>query len=274
MPFDHNMGSEWVFDLKGKEVVFTGDIDGYPEEDLVEIALRLGASRVKEWINKSTTDVLVRGWSSRWKYGNFGMKEKQAAEMQAAGHRIRIIDETGFFGLRSGIPAPVMTPNVPESSAREVAAKGGAVGAPYRPGQFSAQLQGDGEYFRDPDVMERGLQAHSTTQDALAKLLVLRGLVPLSSFDQQCNFDLAWQSADGYFGVAEIKSNTAGNEAFQIRHGLGQVLDYGHRIKHRGFATRLFLVLEREPEKQNHWMSLCSVHDVKLTWAPAFHGVE
>ncbi|MDP9982962.1 hypothetical protein J2W14_002364 [Pseudarthrobacter oxydans] len=268
------MANEWVYDLTGKEVVFTGDIDGYPEEHLAEIALGLGASRVKEWINKSTTDVLVRGWSGRWKYGNFGKKEKQVAEMQSAGHRIRIIDETGFFGLRSGIPAPAMTPNVPESAARQVAAKGGAVGAPYRPGQFKGQLQGDGEHYRDPDVMERGLQAHSNTQDSLAKLLTLRGLVPLSPFDRLCNFDLAWQWTDGTFGIAEVKSNTVGNEAFQIRHGLGQVLDYGHRINHRGFASRLFLVLEREPEKPSHWTSLCSAHDVKLTWAPAFYGVE
>jgi hypothetical protein len=273
MPSDHTMTNEWVFDLVGKEVVFTGDIEGYTEEDLSEIAMQLGASRVKDWVNKSTTDVLVRGWSNRWKYGDFGKKEKQVAELQATGHRIRIIDEAGFFGLRSGLPAPAMTPNVPGALARDVAARGGVLGAPYRSGQFSDPIKGDGGYHRDPDVMERGLKAHSTTQDSLAKLLVTRGLIPLSSFDNQCNFDIAWESTDSSYGVAEIKSNTGGNEAFQIRHGLGQVLDYGHRLKERGFSAQLFLVLEREPEKLDHWRSLCSTHKVTLTWAPAFRGI-
>lgn len=273
MPFDHSMTSEWVYDLAGKEVVFTGKIEGYEEEEPAEIALRLGASRVKEWVNKSTTDVLVRGRSARWKYGDFGKKEKQAAEMQSAGHRIQIIDEEGFFGLRSGIPAPAMSPNVPDSAARADADQGGAVGAPYRAGLFAGPFQDDGEHYRDPDVMERGLRAHSATQDALANLLKIQGLTPLSSFDRECNFDLAWRFADGSVGVAEVKSNTAMNEAFQIRHGLGQVLDYGYRMRDRGFTPQLFLVLEQEPKQQGHWMTLCATAAVTLTWAPKFRGL-
>jgi NAD-dependent DNA ligase len=56
------MTSEWVYDLKGKEVVFTGKFGGYVKADLAKIARNLGAS-VKEWVNVSSTDVLVRGWS-------------------------------------------------------------------------------------------------------------------------------------------------------------------------------------------------------------------
>lgn len=267
------MRLEWVYDLAGKEVVFTGEIEGYSETALNEIALGLGASRVKEWINKSTTDILVRGWSDRWKFGDFGRKEKQAAELQGAGHRIRIIEESGFLGLRSNLPAPVVAPNVSDVPAARPAQRGGVVGAPYRFGRYS-QLSGDGDYHRDPDTMERGLHGHSSTQDMLATLINSRGLTPLSPFDKQCNFDIAWILRDGSVVVAEVKSTTDGNEAFQIRHGLGQILDYGHILQGRGFDAQMFLVLEQSPKKREHWVSLCSAHNVNLIWAPEFNGVE
>lgn len=271
--FDHCMGNEWVYDLKGKEVVFTGRVESYSEPELTEIALKMGAARVKDWVNKSSTDVLVRGWSTHWKYGNYGTKEKQVAELQRSGHNIQIIDSDGFFGLRSHYPAPALKPNVPGAPARGTAAEGGAVGAPYRAGGFANPLKGDGEHYRDPDIMERGLKAHSATQDALADLLELQDLRPLSPFDQTCNFDLAWELDDGTVGIAEVKSNTEGNEAFQIRHGLGQVLDYGHRVNGRGFLPKLFLVLEAKPRDPAHWKALCAAHDVTLTWAPWFAGI-
>lgn len=267
------MANEWVYDLRGKEVVFTGKIEGYSEAELTEIALKMGASRVKDWVNKSSTDVLVRGWSPHWKYGRYGSKEKQAAGLQKAGHHIQIIDTEGFFGLRSSLPAPALKPNVPDAPARANAAEGGLAGAPYREGTFAGPLQGDGEHYRDPDIMERGLKAHSATQDKLADLLGMHGLIPLSPFDKRCNFDLAWHFSDGTVGIAEVKSNTEDNEGFQVRHGLGQVLDYGHRMKGRGFRLKLFLVLERKPKDATNWSALCAAHDVTLTWAHLFPGI-
>jgi hypothetical protein len=71
-----------------------------------------------------------------------------------------------------------------------------------------------------------------------------------------------------------VKSNTEGSEAFQVRHGLGQVLDYGHRMKGRGCRPRLFLVLERSPQDAAHWRPLCAAYDVTLTWAPFFAGIS
>ncbi|MFJ5695971.1 BRCT domain-containing protein [Arthrobacter sp. NPDC093125] len=267
------MTSEWVYDLRGKEVVFTGKFESFNEVELTKIAERLGASRVKEWVNKSSTDVLVRGWSPHWKYGRYGSKEKQVAEMLRAGHHIQIIDTEGFFGLRSHYPAPALKPNVPDAPARADAAEGGVVGAPYRAGAFAGPLQGDGEHYRDPDIMERGLKAHSATQDKLAELIGLHGLTPLSPFDKACNFDLAWEGEDGSVGVAEVKSITEGNEAFQVRHGLGQVLDYGHRLRGRGFRPKLFLVLEAKPKDAAHWKPLCADHDVTLVFGPHFAGI-
>ncbi|MPY12099.1 BRCT domain-containing protein [Arthrobacter bussei] len=266
------MASGWIYDLQGKEIVFTGKIEGYSEEELTNVAVKLGA-RVKEWISRSSTDVLVRGWSPRWMYGNYGKKEKQAADMQHAGHHIQIIDAEGFLGLRSHFPAPAVKPNVPGAPARAQAASGGVAGAPYRAGSFADPLEDDGDHYRDPDNMERALKAHAATQDALADLLILRGLTPLSPFDKKCNFDLAWQLDENIIGVAEVKSITEGNEALQVRHGLGQVLDYGHRMRDRGFHPKLYLVLEKKPQDARHWAALLSRHEITLTWAPSFPGL-
>ncbi|MET3206242.1 UNVERIFIED_ORG: hypothetical protein ABIB21_003061 [Arthrobacter sp. UYEF13] len=97
-------------------------------------------------------------------------------------------------------------------------------------------------------------------------------MTPLSPFDRTCNYDIAWQLQDGTYGVAEVKSNTEENEAFQIRHGLGQVLDYGHRLKGRGFKPKPFLVLERKPG-ETHWKALCAEHGFTLTWGPLFPSI-
>ena len=145
------------------------------------------------------------------------------------------------------------------------------VGAPYRSGTFSEPWKGDGDMYRDPDIMERGLRAHSNTQDK-PDLLVEHGFTPLSPFDRNCNFDLAWHFHDGGVGIAEVKSITAENEAFQVRHGLGQVLDYCHRMTLRGFRPKLYLVLERKPQ-DSHWRDLCAAHDVTLTWGQFFPNV-
>jgi hypothetical protein len=266
------MTSEWVYDLNDKEVVFTGNFDGYVKADLAKIARDLGARNVSGWVNQSSTDLLVRGFSKAWKYGDYGDREKQVADMQSYGHPIQLIDEKGFHGLRSGFPAPALKPHSPNTLVR-AASEGGVVGAPYRAGAFAGPLQGDGEHYRDPDIMERGLKAHSSTQDKLAELIGLHGLTPLSPFDKTCNFDLAWEREDGTIGVAEVKSITEGNEAFQIRHGLGQVLDYGHRLTSRGFQPKLFLVVEAKPRDATHWKPLCAEHGVILTWGPFFPGL-
>jgi hypothetical protein len=55
--------------------------------------------------------------------------------------------------------------------------------------------------------------------------------------------------------------------------GLGQVLDYGHRLTGRGFQPKLFLVLEAKPRDAVHWKPLCAEHGVILTWGPFFPGV-
>ncbi len=133
------MTNEWVYDLKGKEVAFTRKIDGYIKDDLSKIARKLGARNVRRWVNQSSADGLVRGWSSQWKHGNFDEKEKQTAELQRVGHRTQIIDTEGFFGLRSHYPAPALKPNVPGAAARGNATEGVVSGAPYRAGSSAGK---------------------------------------------------------------------------------------------------------------------------------------
>lgn len=192
--------------------------------------------------------------------------------MQAGGRDIVIIDLEGLLNLADGLAAPVLPANAPVAPARATASQGGAFGAPYRAGRLQSPVQGDGEVYRDPDNVERGLQAHSATQDALAALLQDSGYEPASPFDKSCNYDLGWRDHAGRINVVEVKSLTTSNESFQIRHGLGQVLDYSHRLRGRGFVVRPLLVVEREPVDASHWSALCDGHGVTLCWAPRFNG--
>lgn len=262
----------WLYDLVDKEVVFTGDNEGYEEWELSELAIALGARRVSDDCNL-TTNVLVRGHSARWKYGDYGKKEKKVAAMQQVGRDVVIIDLAGLLGLASGTPAPTLTPNVPESPARQGAAAGGDFGAPYREVGPVAPVQGSEVVLRDLDEVDRGRREHFATQDALAAMIRNAGLQPKMRPDAQCNYDLAWEEDGGTVAVAEVKSLTEDNELFQVRHGLGQVLDYAHRLQGRGFRTRPLLVLERQPQAVQHWAGLCASSGVTLTWAPSFSGV-
>jgi hypothetical protein len=260
-----DMNSQWLYGLKGKEVVFTGSFKTQDEREHGKLAERLGASRISDDCNL-TTNVLVRGFSPRWKFGDFGTKERKVADMQVAGRDVVIIDEAGLLGLVDDIPAPVLPPHSPSAPARAPADQGGSVGAPYRRPDHDPSVAGDGEVFRDPKQLERAFRAHASTLDALANLIRSKGYEPLVPQDATCNFDLAWTTSDGHVCVAEVKSNTIDNESLQVRHGLGQVLDYAHRLQQRGFRVQPLLVLERQPEAFEHWRSLCQANGVVFAW--------
>ncbi len=264
----------WLYDLRGKEVVLTGDHPRLTREALTDLALTLGASRVHGWVNKKTADVLIRcGDSESYKYGTFGRKEAQVAQLQDEGHHVSLIDVEGLLALHKGLPAPTLVPNRPDvPPVRRRADEGGRAGAPYRAGRHLEPFQSDGDVFRDPTAVERGLRAHSRTQDDLAELVELVGYEPLSPVELALNFDLAWHVLDGTVYVAEIKSNTIANEHSQVRHGLGQVLDYAFLLEARGFRLQPLLVLEVAPEMPGRWLGLFEKHGVILTWGPTFNG--
>ncbi len=126
-----------------------------------------------------TTNVLVRGHSSRWKYGDYGKKEQKVATMQHAGRDVVIIDQAGLEGLAEGIPAPTLRPHVPDAPAREPVGNGGSVGAPYRGPLEDVRFSGGGDMFRYPRATEQALNAHAGTVEALAKTVLARGYQPL-----------------------------------------------------------------------------------------------
>jgi hypothetical protein len=145
-------------------------------------------------------------------------------------------------------------------------------GPPYRNQGKLARATRIDPFEIDPDKVDRGNQAHATTQDSLADHVRERGLVPRSPRSGQPEFDLLWNSADRTF-VAEVKSITSSNEEKQLRLGLGQVLRYRHALSTPGREVVAVLVLESQPRDES-WVDLCSSLGVKLVWPKAFDRLD
>jgi hypothetical protein len=107
----------------------------------------------------------------------------------------------------------------------------------------------------DPDKVDRGNQAHASTQDALADFLRNHGIEPRSPAIDEPEFDLAWEHSRAVF-VAEVKSITEANEEQQLRLGLGQVLRYRQSLARGGRKVVAVLVAERAPIDRT-WTELC-----------------
>ena len=116
----------------------------------------------------------------------------------------------------------------------------------------------------DPDKVDRGLQAHASTQDALADFLRAQGYEPRSPTFGEPEFDLAWERADKIF-VAEVKSIVAANEEKQLRLGLGQVLRYRQKLSDKRKEVVAVLVPERRPAERS-WEDLCRDLGVLIVW--------
>jgi hypothetical protein len=123
----------------------------------------------------------------------------------------------------------------------------------------------------DPDAVDRGLRGHAETQQRLAEMARAHGLEPLSPGAGDPNFDLAWKTATGVT-VVEVRSLTGANESGQSRLGLGQVLDYQHRLDRSGSEVQAVLALECRPIR-GHWLELAARHAVRLVWPETFPTV-
>lgn len=142
------------------------------------------------------------------------------------------------------------------------------IGRPYvNAGRLSSVANRD-PFEVDPDVVDRGNQAHASTLDALADFLRGKNIQPLRPGPEEPSFDLAWEH-NGMAFVAEIKSVTTANEEKQLRLGLGQVLRYRHALEAREMKIVPVLVPERRPAEPG-WIDLCSALGVKLVWPGAF----
>jgi hypothetical protein len=86
------------------------------------------------------------------------------------------------------------------------------------------------------------------------------------------DFDLAWKQGD-IVTVVEVKSLTDTNQDGQLRLGLGQVLDYQHRLELNGCSTRAVLAVEKEPN-DSRWTEICGNHGVNLVWPEIFGELD
>ena len=120
----------------------------------------------------------------------------------------------------------------------------------------------------DPDVMDRGTNAHKDVQDQLADAVLARGWQPLSPGASDPQFDVAWIAGRKAW-ITEVKSLTDSNEERQLRLGLGQVLSYAYLVDWGMEANHPVLAVEREPSEP-YWPEFCRSHGVSLSWPEVF----
>jgi hypothetical protein len=118
----------------------------------------------------------------------------------------------------------------------------------------------------DPEELDRKTLEHMELQNEIARRAEAAGYAVYSpGVGDPVDFDLAWTSAGGD-AVVEVKtlSNTSG-EAKQIRLGIGQLLDYQHRLGLAGVEAAAVLALDRRPTSE-HWLALCERVGITLCW--------
>ncbi|MGC4888080.1 hypothetical protein [Micromonospora sp. DT227] len=116
----------------------------------------------------------------------------------------------------------------------------------------------------DTEVYRAGVDEH----DRLCRSLIAhlsRSAVAAGSGLGGVNVDLAWRDADGHQFIAEVKSVLAGNEVEQLRLGLGQVLEYRHRLAAHGAATTAVLLVSQCTDPV--WPAICADSGVLLLTA-------
>lgn len=122
-------------------------------------------------------------------------------------------------------------------------------------GDLPAQRSFDADAYRagvdEHDRLCRALIVHLSRSD-LAAGAGLAGV----------NVDVAWRDADEHQFIAEVKSVVGGNEADQLRLGLGQVLEYRHRLAGRGVAVTAVLLVSRCTDPV--WPAICADSGVLL----------
>jgi hypothetical protein len=116
--------------------------------------------------------------------------------------------------------------------------------------------------------VDRALQSHARTQEALADAVAAAGLIPRSPVPGEPTFDIAWDDGD-VIVVAEVKSLTVRNEERQLRLALGQVLRYARLLREKGRPVRIAIAVERDPADPS-WFELCDSANVTLVWPATF----
>lgn len=147
-----------------------------------------------------------------------------------------------------------------------------ALSVGYRRASETATATPRDPFVIDPDVVDRGLVGHASTQNALAAAVESVGLEPLSPGPRDPDFDLAWIDRHGRCIVVEVKSLTRTNESKQLRLGLGQVLDYADLLRADGREVYPVLAVEKEPVERR-WERVCESVGVRLVWPELFRSL-
>ncbi|HWR51345.1 MAG TPA: hypothetical protein VN428_09575 [Bryobacteraceae bacterium] len=184
------------------------------------------------------------------------------------------IDANEFAGIVAGTGSPVEISGSPDDGSgnstimhRRRRSPGDVLGQEYHAADEQAAVAERELFPVDPELIERGVRGHATTQNRLAEHLRSSDLEPRSSRSDEPNFDIAWTSGGQLF-VGEVKSITENNEEKQLRLGLGQVLRYAHQLR-GGEQTVPVLIVERRPSDPG-WEDLCSSLNVVLVWPDIF----
>jgi hypothetical protein len=139
-------------------------------------------------------------------------------------------------------------------------------GSEYRPGNVDQRSAAADPFEIDPDLRDRGTRAHHETQNAIARIVQDRGLLPRSPVGEP-NFDVGWEEADGRLVVVEVKSINSRNAEKQMRLGLGQVLRYRDLLAGDDVDVLALLALSDKP-LDSRWLGLCEELGIGLVWRP------
>jgi hypothetical protein len=180
------------------------------------------------------------------------------------------------FGFNNTALQHVFEQVTPEVGARIEAAfraeRIESLGVPFRSPPAPAPVSAAQPFDVDPDAVDRGLQAHHLTLEALASWVRGQGWEPRLPAPGEPLYDLSWQDDEGGIHVAEVKSTTQDNGEKQLRLGLGQVLRYRHALAASGRKVQAWLVPE-EPVQDDTWGVMCAELGVRLTSPVELHAL-
>ncbi|GAA1877220.1 hypothetical protein [Asanoa iriomotensis] len=131
---------------------------------------------------------------------------------------------------------------------------------------IEAKYQGRHTPGAFPEWQAVNAEAHEAARDEHDRLLVQLmtklnevGIKPFQPTSPRA--DLAWRTPDGRLHVVEARSILGPTEADRLRLGLGQVLDYRHRLDTSG-RPQAYLLVSTLDDRQ--WHAICAEVDVRL----------
>ena len=160
--------------------------------------------------------------------------------------------------------AALTEPPVISQNVAQIQDKPAQFGEPYVEVSEDAATSLRDPFFVDPAIVDRGVNGHARTQNALAYTIREMGCEPRQPRPDEPQFDVAWTRAGCVF-VAEVKSLTRLNEEQQLRLGLGQVLRYRQVLQPLHAKVKAVIAVEREPT-DTRWIELCDDLGVLLVW--------